>query len=103
MLDLQARVHLEEVEPRGITGTFEEELDRSGVAISRSPRHRNRRRSHASSQLRRHDGRWRLFDHLLMTTLNRALALEHVHHLAMMIGQHLELDVTRCGDETLDV
>ena len=38
MLDLQARVHLEEIEPRLITRALEQKLDGSRIAISRSAR-----------------------------------------------------------------
>mmetsp|Transcript_6121 Transcript_6121/g.15524 ORF Transcript_6121/g.15524 Transcript_6121/m.15524 type:complete len:645 (-) Transcript_6121:547-2481(-) len=34
-------------------------------------------------------------DHLLVTTLNRAIAFEQVHHITLAIGQDLNLDMTR--------
>ena len=38
-----------------------------------------------------------------MAALNRALALEEMHDVAVMIGQDLELDVARLLDQTFDV
>ncbi len=57
MLDLQPRVHLEEVERRPIAGALEEELDRPGVAIAGGARDRNRGVAHALPQ-RRRQRRW---------------------------------------------
>ena len=44
MLDLQARVHLEEVEPRRVAVALDEELDRAGVAVAGRARGGDRRR-----------------------------------------------------------
>jgi hypothetical protein len=38
MLDLQARIHLEEIETRGLAAPVEKEFDRSRVAIARGAR-----------------------------------------------------------------
>jgi len=43
------------------------------------------------------------FDHLLMTPLQAAFALTEVDHIAMLIGQHLHLNVARLHDGLLDV
>ncbi len=55
------------------------------------------------AQLRRHLQRWRFFNQLLMAPLDRALALKQRCHIAVFIGQHLELDVARILDELLHV
>ncbi len=47
------------------------------------------------------DGRF--FDQLLMAALDGALALEERGHVAVLVGQHLELDVARLLDELLHV
>ena len=44
-----------------------------------------------------------LFDDLLMAALQRALALEEVHDIAVVVAEHLQLDVTRPFDQLLDV
>ena len=48
-------------------------------------------------QRRRQRHRRRLFHHLLMAPLQRALALEHVDHAAVMVRHDLELDVPRAS------
>ena len=47
--------------------------------------------------------RGRFFDQLLMAALDGALALEERGDIAVLIGQHLELDVARLLDELLHV
>ena len=48
-------------------------------------------------------GRRALFDHLLVPALHRALALEQMHDVSVMVGENLHLDVARPLDEPLDV
>ncbi len=103
MLDLQPRVHLEEVEPRGIAGPFHEELHGPRVAISRLARDSDRRFTHALPQRRSDRRRRTLLDHFLVAALNRALALEQVDDVAVMIGEDLELDVARLLDQPFNV
>ena len=47
--------------------------------------------------------RWRLFHQLLMAALDAAFALAQADHVAVLVGQHLELDVARALDELLHV
>ena len=101
MLDLQPRVHLEEVE-RAIL--VEQELDRAGVGVVHGPRDARRppRRSAArSSGVDRQ--RRRLLDHLLMTPLDRALALDERHDGAVLVAEQLDLDVARTHEPPLEV
>ncbi len=100
MLDLQARIHLEEVEVALLVG---DELDRAGVGVAAGlcrlhgdfahlPPHfggRNRRRS--------------FFEHFLVAALHRAFALAEVDAVAMLVGENLHLDVPRILDELLDI
>ena len=51
---------------------------------------------------RRHAGRGRFLDHLLMAALQRAIALEQMHGVAVIVGEHLHLDVARPRDIFLD-
>src|SRR5207249_8505814 len=46
-------------------------------------------------QLRVHCGGWRFLDELLVTALNRAVALAEVHDVAMLVREDLHLDVAR--------
>ena len=43
-----------------------------------------------------------LFQYLLVTALHRAVALEQVHHVAVGVAEHLDLDVTRALEVALD-
>ena len=48
-------------------------------------------------------GRRAFLDDLLMAALHRALALEQVHDVAVVVGEDLDLDVARALDQALDV
>src|SRR5688572_1255570 len=103
MLDLQARVHLQKVEARRVAGAFEEKLHRARVAVTGCAGDGDSRLAHSLPQRRCEGSGGRLLDHFLMPALNRALALEEMDDMAVMIGQDLELDVARLLDETFDV
>ncbi len=92
MLDLQPRIHFEEVE-----GALrpQQELDRAGVHIVAGARQRHRRRRQPLPQLVVHRDRGRLFDELLVASLNRALALAQMHDVALRIAEALHLDMSR--------
>ena len=47
--------------------------------------------------------RGRLLDHLLVAALHRAVALAQADHVAVVVGEHLELDVARLLQEFLHV
>jgi hypothetical protein len=40
-----------------------------------------------------HVGRWRPFNDFLIAALNRAVALEEMHHVAMLVAENLHLNV----------
>ena len=103
MLDLQARVHFQEIEAGGVAGPIEQEFNRAGIAISRRTRDGHRRLAHPFAERRRQRRRWRLLDHFLVPPLNRTLALEEVDDVAVVIGEDLELDVARFIDQPLDI
>ena len=100
MLDLEARVHLEEVE---LAVAVEQELARAGVHVAGGLRGAHRRLAHRAPQLRRHGDARRLLDHLLVAALHRALALAERQHRAVLVAEHLDLDVARADDVLLDV
>ena len=54
-------------------------------------------------QLLVHGRRRRLLDQLLVAALQRAVALAEVDHVAVLVGQHLHLDVTGVGQVALEV
>ena len=76
MLDLQPRVHLEEIEPAVLV---EQKLDRAGVRVADGPRDRRGRRGHRLAQRRRNRQRGRLFHDFLMPPLDGTLALDERH------------------------
>ena len=99
MLDLEARVHLQEVE-RSIGG--EQELASACVGVADHLRGGDRGGAHAGSELLRNHRRRRLFDDLLVPALERALALTERDHLAVPVAEDLDFDVTRPLDELLE-
>ena len=74
MLDLQAGVHLEEIE--FVRVGVDDELDGAGVVIIDGFCRGDRSISHLLPQLRREQRRGRLFDDLLMPSLDGAFPLE---------------------------
>ena len=100
MLDLQARVHLEEVGP---TFLIHQKLQGAGVHVARLGNETQGEPPHLLAQLRRDERGGTLFDHLLVTPLNRAFAFEQVHGVAVGIGEHLYLDVARALEGLLQV
>jgi hypothetical protein len=100
MLDLEPRVHLEEVERVVRT---EQELDRAGAAIAHRLGERHRRERQPLAQGLVHRRRRALLDHLLVAALERALALEQVDRVAAAVAQHLDLDVARALDQLVEI
>jgi hypothetical protein len=63
----------------------------------------NRGFSEPLAKIRRYHRRRALFDHFLMAPLYRALAFEQVHHMTVIIGENLYLDVPRPFEKSFDV
>ena len=100
VLDLEPRVHLEEVERAVLV---DEELDRAGVRVSSRACDRLRGGGDAAAE-RRRDGKGRGFLHdLLMATLNRTLPLDERHDRAVVIAEQLNLDVPRADQAAFEV
>ena len=59
--------------------------------------------AHLAAHLLAERRRRRLFEQLLVPPLDRALALAEVHDVAVLVAEHLELDVARRLDVLLDV
>ena len=104
MLDLQPRVHLHEPEPIRAKRTRAVcyELDRAGADIADGAGGLDRGGAHGGADLFRHARRGRFLDDLLVTALERTVALEQVHDIAVTVGEDLDLDVARRSDEFLD-
>ena len=99
MLDLQARVHFQEVE---VTVAVDDEFDGAGRGIAHRLRKRTGLFAHRLAGGLVEEGRGRLFDDLLVPALDRAFAFVEVDAIPVLVGQHLNLDVTRLRDELLD-
>lgn len=99
VLDLEARVHLEEVK---VLVRIDEELARAGRVVPDGLGERDGLGAHGSARLLVQVHRRRLLDDLLVATLDRALALVQVHRVAKLVTENLDLDVARVVDELFD-
>ena len=99
MLDLQAGIHFEEVEALVLAG---DELDRAGAIVIDGLRQRDRLLAHLAAGGLVEQRRRRLLDDLLVAALDRAFALAEIDDIAMLVAEHLDLDVARIDDEFLD-
>jgi hypothetical protein len=87
MLDLDACVHLHEVE-RAVLVV--QEFHRAGVAVADRRRAVRGQLPHLQPLLGREHGARRLFDQLLVIALHRALALAHVDDAALPVAEELD-------------
>ena len=101
VLDLHARVDLDEVELAGIG--VHQELDRAGVGVVDRTGQLQRRVAQPRTLFIGQIRRGRALHHLLVASLHRAVALEQVHHVAVQVAQHLDLDVMRTAHQLLQV
>src|SRR5436853_235642 len=106
MLDLQTRIDLEEKE---VPAVVRDELARPGADVADLLHHAQRcveeRRLSAAPffTVEERGGRRRLFDDLLMPTLDAALALAERIRVAVRVGEDLHLDVPRLRDVALEI
>src|SRR5210317_1995464 len=90
VLDLQARVHFDEVE----LTVFVQELERAGTAIADLLTGIYASFANAVALLLGNSRRRRFLDYLLVTTLHRAVALTQVDSVAVRVSQYLEFDMS---------
>ena len=100
MLDLQARVHFEEIERAAVR--IEDELDGACRAIADGLAELHRRREKRGALLLRQSRRGRLLDDLLIAPLRRAVALAEREDAALSITENLHLDMPRMGHELFE-
>ena len=100
MLDLDAGVHLHEVK---VAGVVDQELDGAGILVIDRLGQGDGGLAHALAQLFGHDGGRTLLDDLLVAALHGAITLPEMNHIALAVGNKLELDVVRILDEFFDV
>ena len=99
VLDLDARVHLDE---DVVALRVEQELHGAGVAVADLRREADRVGAHPLADRRVEVRRRRDLDDLLVPALHRAVPLEEVDHVAVAVGEDLDLDVPRVDDGLLD-
>src|SRR6266700_612589 len=99
VLDLQAGVHLEEKEALVLAC---DELDGAGGIIVHGFRQRDRLLAYLPARDLVEQRRRRLLDHLLIAALDRAFALAEIDDVAVLVAEHLDLDMARIDDEFLD-
>src|SRR5262249_49271801 len=99
VLDLQPRVHFEKIEALVLP---DDELDGAGRVVGDGLGERDRLLAHFLAR-RRVDQRARgLLHDLLIAALDRAFALAEMNDIAVLVSQHLNLDVARIDDIFLD-
>src|SRR5688572_3111074 len=101
MLNLQTRVHLKEKKLARCVS--HQKLDCSCTRVVHGPRELDCSRPHLFTQRRVIDWRGTFLDYLLMTPLNRTLALAQMHDVTVRICKHLYLDVARALDRLLQI
>ena len=83
-----------------VPSVAEQELERARVLVADRAAGSLGGRLHLLARLRVERGRRRLLDQLLVAALDRALALAESEHAAVLVAEHLDLDMPR-GDERL--
>ena len=103
MLDLEPGVHLHEIERAGACSSgLGDELDGARAHVADRFRRRHRGAAHRGAALWCHAGCGRFLEHLLVAPLDRAVALEEVHAVAVAVAEDLDLDVARPAEILLD-
>ncbi len=100
MLDLEACVHLQEIET---LRSVQKEFDGPRSDVPRGAGDRGGGLSHRRTQTRVERGASRFLHDLLVAPLHAALALEEVHNVARAIAEDLELHVSRAFEQFLEV
>ena len=98
VLDLEPRVHLEEEVP----GVRDQELDGADARVADLLRDPDGRVRELGEQAGGEPGRRRLFQHLLVSALHRAVAAAEREHHAVLVGGDLDLDVAAAADLALE-
>ena len=98
MLDLNARVHLQEIE---LSLLVEQEFDGARPDIADRLGGADGGCAHAHSKFLRDRRGGRFLDDLLMAALDRAIALAHVDDRTLFVAENLHLDMARADQRTL--
>ena len=100
VFNLNAGVHFEKIK---LAAFVEQELARARIGVTGRASGAHRRLTHALSQLGRHRHTRRFLNHFLVAALHGTLPLTEREHVAVLVRQHLNLDVPRPLDVLLDV
>src|SRR5690606_30082169 len=98
-LDLHARVHLDEIE----LAVLEQELEGAGAAVADPAAGVGTALRDAVDRAPRNARRRRLLEDVLVAPLHRAVALAQVHRVAVLVGEHLDLDVSGVLEVFLEI
>ena len=99
VLHLQARVHFQEEEVVILINEF----NSSCVVVANCLRCFNGCFAHCFFHTIRESWCWCFFNQFLVTTLCRAVACRHPHHVAVLIANELHFDVARPGEVALNI
>ena len=103
VLHLQAGVHLHEIKAQIAVGRgLSDEFHRARAHIAHRLGGSDGGRAHLGPTLVAQARRRRLFQHLLMSALHRAVTLEQMHALPVLVSEDLNLDVAGARDVALD-
>ena len=101
MLDLNSRIHLDEV-PTATVGV-EDELDGAGALVFQIADQRDGSFRHLPPHVRRQHGRRGFFDKLLMPALDAAIALPQMHGIAVFVSEDLDLDMPHFREKAFEI
>ena len=101
VLDLNARIDLDEIELAGV-GILQE-LDGARRAIAHRAADLERRLAQLGALRIRQEGGRRAFHHLLIAALHGAVAFVQMHQIAVGIAQDLHFHMTRAPDQLLEI
>ena len=101
VLDLDARIDLDEVELVGVG--IHQELDRAGAEIVGGVRDLQRVVAQLAALRRVEIGRRRALHDLLVAALHRAVALEQMDDVAVLVAEQLHLDVAGPLDQLFEI
>src|SRR6185437_13177647 len=96
MFDLQTGVHLQEVKALVLS---RDKLDGARGIVFHGPGERDRLLAHLAPRRLVQKRRRRLLDHLLIAALDRTFALAEIDDIAVLVAEHLDLDVAGIDDE----
>ena len=104
MLDLKSWIgfHEEKGRSTGRRIAVNQKLEGPKAAIGKMSRHSCRGVQNGAAQSGVKFGSWRDFDYLLIASLQRAVALESMHHVAS-VADDLDFDMACAAQKALDI